>query len=411
MRWFLFLVNLIFLVVIFFRDLSFGDTYGFYYKSNFSSIVNKESYNVVRVLLDSGYIGNRLDFRGKNVSLRYSLRNYPSIYQGSNSLFNFLSIGYEGSFLVYYYQDYRYRINFDDLKDIVVLSDDFIEYKNRKYRGVIKVIFRGGRYYVVNYVDMEDYLRSVVPCEMPYTWNLEALKAQAIAARTYTLKMMLNRRSKGEFFDLYSTVLDQAYYGVDFEKDTTDLAVESTKGMVLVYNDDLIWALYHSNCGGYTIDGYLAFANRISSKESYLSSVKCIYGGNSWVSEVSLYEIKNLLKKYIKREVYSINSISVNFLKTTFIYKTENNTFANYSIYNWDLRKGLNYKIKSPFIDKVKIVGDVVIFEGRGSGHGVGMCQYGANLMAKEGYNCFEILKHYYPNTKIIDISSYFEKK
>ncbi|MGB9638196.1 MAG: SpoIID/LytB domain-containing protein [bacterium] len=395
--------------IFFFSYLKLINAYNFY-KSNFSLLVNDESYDIVRVLIDSGYIGNGLEFRGKNISLRYSLKKYPSIYQGSNNLFNFLSINYNYPYLDYYYSQNKYSINLDDLYNIVILSDNFIEYKNKKYKGIVRLIFQKDKYYLINYINLEDYLKSVVPSEMPYTWNIEALKSQAVAARTYTIKMMINRRSKKEIFDVYSTVLDQAYYGIDYERDTTNFAVDSTKGMILIFNNEPIWALYHSNCGGYTIDGYLPFNKLVSKDDYYLSSVKCFYPGNTWVSKINLYEIKNLLKKYTNKDVYSINNISVSSFKTTFIYQTINNTFANYSIYNWDLRKALNYKIKSPFIDKVKIEGDWVIFEGKGSGHGVGLCQYGANYMAKAGYNYIQILNHYYPNATLISISDYFSK-
>lgn len=397
------------ILFLFFFKLANGNDF---YRNNFSFLVKEESYDIVRVLIDSGYIKDKMKFRGKNISLRYSLAKYPSIYQGNNNLFNFLSIYYNYPYLDYYYsQNYpqnKYSINIDDLNNIIILSDDFIEYKNRKYRGIMKLIFEKNKYYLINYIVLGDYLKSVVPSEMPYTWNIEALKSQAIAARTYTIKMMINRRSKNEIFDVYSTVLDQAYYGVDYEKDTTNFAVDSTKGMILIFNNEPIWALYHSNCGGYTIDGYLPFSRRVSKEDYYLSSVKCFYPGNTWISKVNLYDIKNLLKKYTKKEVYSISSVSVNSFETTFIYQTINNTFANYTIYNWDLRKGLNYKIKSPFIDKVKIEGDWVIFEGKGNGHGVGLCQYGANSMAKAGYTYIQILNHYYPNSTLISISDYF---
>ncbi len=400
---------ILFILVFFIFYINFSYAYNFY-KNSFSSLINQENYEVIRVLIDSGYVQNKIDFRGSNISLRYSIKKYPSIYQGANSLFNFLSVIYNPPFLDYYYNQNKYSIDLGDLNDVLILSDDFIEYKNRKYNGFIRVIFKDSKYYIINYVSLEDYLKSVVPSEMPATWNIEALKAQAIAARTYAIKMMINRRSKGEFFDVYSTVLDQAYYGIDYQKSTTNLAVDSTKGMILIFKGDIIWALYHSNCGGYTIDGYLPFYKRVSKDDYYLSSVKCVYEGNNWVSKVSLYEIKNILRKYTKNEVYSINSVSVNSFKTTFICQTVNNTFCNYSIYNWDLRKSLNYKIKSPFIDRIKIEGDWLVFEGRGNGHGVGLCQYGANYMAKNGYTYNQILSHYYPGTEIISISDYFSK-
>jgi hypothetical protein len=160
-----FIVN--FIVLYFYLGVS---SYGYnLYRSNFMSLLNQESYDVIRVLIDSGNIKDRIDLRGSNISLRYSLKKYPSIYQGSNNLFNFLSLIYNYPYLEYYYSENKYSINFEDIGDVLVLSNDFIEYKNKKYRGIMRIIFKDQKYYLINYLNLEDYLKSVVPSEMPST--------------------------------------------------------------------------------------------------------------------------------------------------------------------------------------------------------------------------------------------------
>ena len=118
----------------------------------------------------------------------------------------------------------------------------------RPYRGKLEIAAAGGYLRVVNYVGLESYIAGVVADEMPYTWPIEALKAQAVAARTFALKSIV----KGKPFDLYSDVRSQVYGGVASEEDSATKAIQATAGQVVMYGGQLITAFYFSSSGGKT---------------------------------------------------------------------------------------------------------------------------------------------------------------
>jgi len=123
-----------------------------------------------------------------------------------------------------------------------------LELDGRPYRGKLEVASVGGYLRVVNYVGLESYIAGVVADEMPYTWPIEALKAQAVAARTYALKNVV----KGKPYDLYSDVRSQVYGGVESEQDSATKAIQATAGEVVTYGGQLITAFYFSSSGGKT---------------------------------------------------------------------------------------------------------------------------------------------------------------
>jgi SpoIID/LytB domain protein len=118
----------------------------------------------------------------------------------------------------------------------------------RPYRGKLEIASTGGYLRVVNYVGLESYIAGVVADEMPYTWPIEALKAQAVAARTFALKSIV----KGKPYDLYSDVRSQVYGGVASEQDSATKAIQATAGQVVTYGGQLITAFYFSSSGGKT---------------------------------------------------------------------------------------------------------------------------------------------------------------
>lgn len=126
----------------------------------------------------------------------------------------------------------------------------FVSAKRKWYRGCLIVYNLGGSLTVINKVDIEDYIRGVVPSEMPSRWCVEAHKAQAIAARSYALSNIGKRASCG--FDLKDTPEDQAYGGASAESAQTNQAVDDTKGIVLIYNLKIIPAYYSASAGGQT---------------------------------------------------------------------------------------------------------------------------------------------------------------
>jgi stage II sporulation protein D len=134
-----------------------------------------------------------------------------------------------------------------------------VKYNRKPYRGEFEVLVVAatGKLSVVNVVNVDEYLLGVVPQEMPSGWHVEALKAQAVAARTYALRHV--GEWAGEGFDLVDTTRDQAYGGLNAEKATTATAVAITRGQVLTYNGQLAGTYYHSSSGGHTENNEIIF--------------------------------------------------------------------------------------------------------------------------------------------------------
>lgn len=155
-----------------------------------------------------------------------------------------------GDYMVITIDEKEYRI---DSNEIIIRSTsekDFVYTKRRWYRGNLIVRNTSSGMTVINDLEVEDYIKGVVPAEMPSAWNIEAHKAQAIAARSYALANLGKRGSHG--YDLKDTPEDQAYSGATGETVQTNRAVELTRGQVLVYNDKIIPAYYHASSGGWT---------------------------------------------------------------------------------------------------------------------------------------------------------------
>ena len=150
---------------------------------------------------------------------------------------NLMAILYKGTY---------YKINSDNIV-IKPLSPGFVSAKGKWYRGIIMIQNKNGKLTVINNVPLEDYIKGVVPSEMPSSWATEAHKAQAIAARSYALANLGKRAKYG--YDLKDTPEDQAYGGASKETPDTNFAVDETKGIVLTYNMKVINAYYSASAG------------------------------------------------------------------------------------------------------------------------------------------------------------------
>ncbi len=139
--------------------------------------------------------------------------------------------------------------------------------KDKWYRGILRVMNKNGVLTLINDICMENYLQGVVPAEMPSSWNIEALKAQTIAARTYAVANMGKHSAEG--FDLGDTYMDQVYEGVNAETENTNRAILETSGIIMLYDNKPISAMYCSCAGGQTISALESFGNDIP----YLKSV------------------------------------------------------------------------------------------------------------------------------------------
>jgi len=168
-----------------------------------------------------------------------------------------------------------------------------VEFNDRAYRGTIRVIARKTGIWVLNDVSMEEYLYGVVPFEVPMSWNLEAVKAQAVAARTYAVRC-LNQYDHGEY-DVYDSVKDQVYRGIDGEKPKSIDAVDSTRGIILSYQGWPIKAYYCADAGGQTERSKFVFTQDLP----YLQSVesKDNLEGHRWNFLISKDELTTVFNK------------------------------------------------------------------------------------------------------------------
>ncbi|HEX8823299.1 MAG TPA: SpoIID/LytB domain-containing protein [Archangium sp.] len=243
---------------------------------------------------------------------------------------------------------------------------------------------------LINVIPLEDYLAAVLGSEMPVSFPLEALKAQAVAARTYALQKKLE--TYGSPFHMGSSVLHQVYGGLNREDARTRSAVEATRGEVLTHELAPIEAYFHSSCGGRTESGLAALQRDLP----YLQAVDCPCGrlpASRWSATVSDAELRAALGQ--PTEGFRVTSRTDTHRVNRVV------TASGSSLDGAALRRKLGYtKLKSLGFE-VERTSSGWHFIGRGYGHGAGLCQWGAKALADEGLAYRDILQHYYPGTEL----------
>ena len=273
----------------------------------------------------------------------------------------------------------------------------------KPYFGGLKLIAIKNNLVVINIVTIEEYLRGVLPKEMSPSWNIEALKAQAVAARTFALKN--RKRHQHEGYDLCSTVHCQAYDGVESLYDRTDEAISSTFGEVLYYNDKMIEAPFHTDSGGITENAvdiwgtdfpYLRATTEIETETmpwkvgfTFEEFSKRLKESGHNVGDVKFVKLTNLEIGKVKEDRSS--SGRVKFLSVI-------GSGGELKLTGSDMRN--IFGLKSTLFD-VGINGEAIVISGYGWGHGVGMSQNGAQTFAEHDYSYDKILTHYYKGTNI----------
>lgn len=252
----------------------------------------------------------------------------------------------------------------------------------------------------IEIIPMEEYIIGVVAGEMSVNFEIEALKAQAVAARSYVMKKMQNSSE----YDVVDNVMNQVYLDRDdlknkwqdnYEKNFKKIkqAVMETKGEYLVYNNEVIEALFFSTSTGKTENCEEIFVENLP----YLKSVD-----SSWDEEIS--PVFNTTNEYFLTDFYNMlnipysNSLNIEIVKTTSTGRIKQIKINGVQFTGNDIYTKLN--LKSTFFE-IKKQNNKVIINTKGYGHGVGMSQYGALAMAKKGYNYKEILKYYYKGVEI----------
>lgn len=276
---------------------------------------------------------------------------------------------------------------------------------NKPYRGLAELNVTDKGILVINQLPLEEYLVGLINCEISSAWPIEAVKAQAIIARTYALNRKMARITSP--YHLESSVIDQVYEGCLIEDSRARRAVSETEGEVLTYGGGIIQAFYHSSCGGRTE----ASENVWGASLPYLKGVDCQYCLTSptatiWEYRVSLKEIEERLRSagHMVSGLYDIQPGAVNSrgrLKQVALMASKGGGM----ITGDQFRKAVGYGVIKSTRFTLKNSKNELSFSGSGNGHGVGLCQWGAKQRALDGFVNREILSYYYPGTELKKLS------
>lgn len=250
-------------------------------------------------------------------------------------------------------------------------------------------------------LELEEYIIGVVAGEMPASFEIEALKAQAIAARSYAMNKI---NTSNETYDLVTDVTNQVYITTDEMKNKWQSeydyyyekiknAVLETQGLVMKYNNEIISAYYFAMSNGSTEDVSLVFGE----SKDYLQSVD-----SSWDENVKNFTVETNITKeeFCKKLDISCDDIIIKDIKRSETNRVNEITINNKKFKGTEVRSLLNLRSTDFAIE----INESIKITTKGYGHGVGMSQYGANEMAKNGSTYEEILKHYYNNIEISKI-------
>ena len=297
--------------------------------------------------------------------------------------------------------------------DCIAIATDKAGLNKACYNGEFIVTANGNKLNAINVIDIEDYLRGVVPYEIGKLdeSKFEALKAQAVAARTYAYKHFGSRIAQG--FDVYADTRDQVYKGLHSATELTDKAVRETEGVVMTYNGEFITAYYHSTCGGET-EGVVTWGRP---DHPYLKNKPDLRPDGTpwcresnyteWTREFTEDELRDLFQinaKEAKANVPSFSNIKSMHIQDTLksgrihtlVIETNNGSFtAKADKIRWLFKRGGTILPSSFF--RIHKNGNDWILKGKGFGHGVGLCQMGARARAQAGQSYIQILTHYYP--------------
>ncbi len=294
-------------------------------------------------------------------------------------------------------------------------NNEFLELDGRRYRGSLNLHLSGsGRISAVNVLSVEHYIAGVISAEMPASWEIEALKVQAVAARTYSLYVR-QTAGTGRNWDVRSTQADQVYRGIEAESPRIWGVVEQTGGQVLICPQSdirygLFPAYFSSTCGGHTFNASDVFGDNFEP----LKGVRCPHCEKtapkrhySWqdvvIPKKELFE--KLCQKYPNlKELGELKTVKVSgYVQHGQFYKfTRVDLIGTSGKSNWLRGEDFRFIVGASSVKstacRIEDTGSSIRFHSaRGYGHNVGMCQYGAQAMAREGKNYKEILDFYYP--------------
>jgi len=372
----------------------------------------------IRVLLSSISSKDSIEFKGI-----YKLHSEEAEYEFGTANNLLYIVPSEEGLLLYNQNRYLEYRNSSVVRFNASDHDSHFLYRGREYNGDLYfLISEDSPVYLINKLALEEYLRGVVPAEIPCNdmANYEAVKAQTICARTYSLNKMEKLRDKD--FDVFADVRDQVYSGVLSYHPAADKAIQETKGIILTYNNQPATIYYHSTCGGKLEPVENVFGNIIM---PYLpqgtDAVSDIFSCSAsprfrWVENRTFSQLdSSFFQYYNKSNLINVPPVTdtlnlqmgINVLERTStgrVTKLAIN-YADTSVVLEDsnIRRFLGWPLGTSLNSNLFYISQsndsTLTFHGGGYGHGVGMCQYGALNMSRKGFRYYHILSKYFPGT------------
>jgi stage II sporulation protein D len=315
---------------------------------------------------------------------------------------------------------------------LISSAEGVVNLNGKRYLQELRIYPTGSGCTVVNRLPIERYLESVVNSEFNSKWAREAVAAQVVAARTYAwFQLLETRRDPSKLYDVESSQKDQVYTGLDRVDALAREIVQSTRGVILAAGKGKhpIKAFYHSTCGGSTVLPEQVWGGR--RVVGFRRGVPCKFCARSPVSEWSLTVTNNEMQDRIERAIrtdpeakaalprwfyknpasWLLTAIQPKLAHATgskeqevelkFISRASLGAVRTARVNAYQFRNWLSpSRLKSTQF-KVSMERGIAVFQGRGHGHGVGMCQWGAKAMGERGYKRDQILAHYYPDARV----------
>ncbi len=323
------------------------------------------------------------------------------------------------------YNDFRY-LEYQKTKSVQLIAEtqsSQFEYKDKTYYGDLVFVQSGdSSAQIINKLSLEEYLRGVVPSEIYTTdlQNLEAVKAQAICARTYAINKMNDRQSIN--FDVYHDTRDQVYKGADVYHINSDNAINDTRGLTLTYQNELAVIFYHSTCGGElepvqnvfgtnTLEYLSGGMDAVSDVISCSASPKFRWEETRTLDQLdsSYHQLfgKNLIPEIekqkdtidIKLDISVLNRSETGRVKDLRLTTADTSLIINNIVIRRMLGDPSGRTLPSTLFFLSQESDSSISIHGGGFGHGVGMCQWGAMNMSKRGFKYYHILNKYFPGT------------
>lgn len=270
--------------------------------------------------------------------------------------------------------------------------------------GLVHLVRRGKGVLVINQVDLEEYVKGVVPAEVNSAWHPEMLKVQAVAARTYVVYQHMLSASRD--YDVAASIQDQVYRGRQGVDARVQEAVESTRGLVVTHEGAPIYAAFSSTAAGITEDAMIVWSKDLP----YLKGVECPFDVESpyyqWKASFKL----STLERNLRTQGFSLGTIAtmtpVSFSRAGRVAKLRIlHSKGELIVRGEDLRKAVGYTVVPSTQFTIESMGQDVVLLGYGAGHAVGLCQWGAKELAELGYSYSTILRYYYPGTELQNVA------